>query len=74
MVKNHPFLNGNKRIAITTLLVFLYLNGKWLRAELEEFYDFSLRVAESKAEDKDLILLEIKRFIKDHLRSMSSGV
>ena len=74
MVKNHPFLNGNKRIAITTLLVFLYINGNWLRAELEEFYDFSLRVAESRAEDKDLILVEIKRFIKDHLRPMSSAI
>ena len=24
MVKNHPFQNGNKRIAMTTLFVFLY--------------------------------------------------
>ena len=28
MVKNHPFQNGNKPIAMTTLLVFLFLNGK----------------------------------------------
>ena len=27
MIKNHPFLNGNKRIAVTTLLVFLSFNN-----------------------------------------------
>ena len=28
MVKNHPFKNGNKRIATTTLFLFLYKNSK----------------------------------------------
>ena len=28
LIKNHPFQNGNKRIAMTTLFVFLYRNGK----------------------------------------------
>jgi death-on-curing protein len=35
MIKNHPFQNGNKRIAITTLLTFLYNNNKWLRADIQ---------------------------------------
>ncbi|HUC87188.1 MAG TPA: type II toxin-antitoxin system death-on-curing family toxin [Candidatus Saccharimonadales bacterium] len=30
MIKDHPFKNGNKRIAVTTLLVFLAENGKWI--------------------------------------------
>ncbi len=30
MIKNHPFQNGNKRIAVTTLLTFLFVNKKWL--------------------------------------------
>jgi death-on-curing protein len=33
MIKNHPFQNGNKRIAMTALFVFLYLNKKWLRVD-----------------------------------------
>ena len=73
MIKNHPFLNGNKRIAITTLLVFLYLNGKWLRAGLEDFYRFSLHVAESRAEDKERTVLEIRDFVKTHIRPRSSA-
>ena len=30
MIKNHPFQNGNKRIAVTSLLTFLSMNDKWL--------------------------------------------
>src|SRR3989344_1819753 len=33
MIKNHPFKNGNKRIAVTTLVVFLYRNNKWLTVD-----------------------------------------
>ena len=73
MVKNHPFQNGNKRIAITTLLVFLYLSNMWLYAGIQDFYDFSTRIAASRAEDKPIIVLEIKKFIKKHIRSMSSA-
>ncbi len=28
LIKNHPIKNGNKRIAVMSLLVFLSLNGK----------------------------------------------
>ena len=27
LIKNHPFQNGNKRIAITSMFIFLYLNN-----------------------------------------------
>ena len=33
MIKNHPFLNGNKRIATASLLVFLHINDYWLDAK-----------------------------------------
>jgi len=67
MIKNHPFLNGNKRIAITTLLVFLYLNKKWLHAGLDEFYGFSIMVAESRAVEKDRVVKAIRKFINKNL-------
>jgi death-on-curing family protein len=35
MIKNHPFQNGNKRIATTTLMVFLFLNKKWTKLKNE---------------------------------------
>jgi len=69
MLKNHPFQNGNKRIAITTLLVFLSINGKWLKVGLREFYDFSTRIAASDTTARSQSEREIKAFIKSHMVS-----
>lgn len=67
MIKNHPFQNGNKRIATTTLLVFLYMNNKWLEVDNQEFYNFSMWVAQSPAKLKDSVIEGIKKFIKLYL-------
>ncbi len=65
--KNHPFQNGNKRIAVTTLLVFLYLNDKWLKADKTELYNFALWVAQGPAEAKEETVKYIEKFIKRRL-------
>jgi len=67
MIKNHPFQNGNKRIAITTLLTFLIGNGKWLKADSQELYNFTVWVAQSPAEFKDQVVAAIQKFIRGHL-------
>ncbi len=67
MIKNHPFQNGNKRIAITTLLVFLLLNGKWIRADTQELYNFTVWVAQSPSGLKDQVVGAIEKFIRRHL-------
>jgi death-on-curing protein len=53
IVKNHPFIDGNKRAALATAGVFLAINGYELIADEVELGDFVLGVAEgrvSKAE------------------------
>ncbi len=67
MIKNHPFQNGNKRIAITTVLMFLSRHNKWLRADMKDLYDFTLWVARSKAGDKDFVILAANQFFARHL-------
>jgi death-on-curing family protein len=67
MIKNHPFQNGNKRIALTTLLLFLRKNGKWLKVDNQEFYNFTVWVAESPAKLKDAVIQGIEKFIKIHI-------
>ena len=67
MIKNHPFQNGNKRIAITTLLTFLYGNNKWLKADTQELYNFTFWVAQSPAPLKEQVVAGIQKFIRDHL-------
>jgi len=71
MVKNHPFQNVNKRIAMTDLLVFLYKNAKWLKVEINSFYDFTMRIAASPAEDKKQYMEIINNFISRNLADLS---
>lgn len=67
MVKNHPFRNGNKRIAVTTLLVFLYKNKKWLSVDNQEFYNFAKWVAESNPKFRQETVTAIQKFIKAYM-------
>ena len=67
MIKNHPFQNGNKRIAMTTLLTFLYLNKKWVKVDTYELYDFAMWVVQSPASMKNDTMVSIEKFIKKHL-------
>ena len=67
MIKNHPFQNGNKRIAMTTLLTFLYLNKKWIKVDTYELYDFAMWVAQSPPSVKNDTMIAIEKFIKKHL-------
>lgn len=67
MIKNHPFQNGNKRVAITTLLVFLLDNNKWLRADTQELYNFTVWVAQSPSQAKDQVVEATENFINRHL-------
>lgn len=65
MIKNHPFQNGNKRIAMTTLFVFLYRNKKWLKVNHQELYNFAVWVAESPARTKTEVIKSVENFFKD---------
>lgn len=65
--KNHPFKNGNKRIAATSLVVFLFINDKWLLVKNEELYEKTLYIAKSDRTEKDKIVLEVKQWIKKSL-------
>ena len=67
IIKNHPFLNGNKRIALTTLLVFFRLNNKWLRFDSQELYNFTVWVAQSPSSCKEQVVAAIQKFVHDHM-------
>lgn len=70
MIKNHPFQNGNKRIAMTTLFVFLYQNKKWLFVDNKELYNFAVWVAESNPKLKDDTVSAIATFLRKHIKNL----
>ena len=67
MIKDRPFQNGNKRIAIMTGLFLLHKHKKWLRAEMRELYELTIWVAKSHRTEKDFVIMAIKEFFKAHL-------
>lgn len=46
LVRNHPFIDGNKRTAVVAVLVFYGLNGVWLDAAQDEVVALAVDVAE----------------------------
>lgn len=55
LVQNHPFLDGNKRIAAHTMLVFLALNGISLFYTQDELTSVFLKTAAGEVDYDDLL-------------------
>jgi death-on-curing family protein len=67
MIKNHPFQNGNKRIAMATLLYFLYKNKKWMKVDNKELYNFAKWVAESNPKLKKATVDAVEAFLNTYI-------
>ena len=53
LIKNHPFLDGNKRTGHAAMEVFLVLNGYEIHADVEEQEHVILQVAASEIDRKE---------------------
>ncbi|MBI5221381.1 MAG: type II toxin-antitoxin system death-on-curing family toxin [Candidatus Magasanikbacteria bacterium] len=70
LVKNHCFQNGNKRIATASLLVFLWINDFWLKADSKELADWAIKIAISDGSDNEIrteLLKNLQIWIKNNL-------
>jgi death-on-curing protein len=54
LIKNHPFLDGNKRTALACALVFLDLNGIEIDADKEALFDMTIAAAEGRVNKDDI--------------------
>jgi len=53
--QNHPFIDGNKRVALASSLVFLDINGYEFNCEEETLYNEIMSVAKGEIRKEDLI-------------------
>lgn len=67
IVKNHPFVDGNKRTAITAASIFLLRNGYSLKTSNKAFERFTLKVANEGVE-----LQEIARWFRKYSVKLKS--
>ncbi|MBI2467663.1 MAG: type II toxin-antitoxin system death-on-curing family toxin [Candidatus Rokubacteria bacterium] len=63
VVRDHPFVDGNKRVGLAALLAFLGLNSRWLDADPEELEDLVRTVATGKTTKA-----EVAVFVQRHVR------
>jgi death on curing protein len=63
IASNHPFVDGNKRIAATAARVFLLINDAEFEPSEQEYGDLTLAVASSQL-DKGAVV----EFFKKHVR------
>lgn len=62
MVKNHGFVDGNKRIGVSVMLLLLRLNGIKIKYSQNELVNLGLGIADGSIDEKD-----IKQWIKKHI-------
>lgn len=65
LIKNHPFVDGNKRTAHAAMETFLVLNGYQIVATIEEQEDIILKVAAGKSSRE-----VFTEWLHQHLQSM----
>lgn len=70
MIKNHPFKNGNKRIAMMSMFYLLHKNKKWIESDNQVLYNFAKWVASSDPSVKDATVSAVEKFIGDHLSDL----
>ena len=66
IARNHPFIDGNKRMALIVARFFLLLNGMDLVATQEEKYSTFLALAAGQLSEED-----VANWVKAHLDSVS---
>lgn len=54
LIRNHPFVDGNKRVTIVSTALFLQKNGYSLSVDNEELVQFALDCAQSKNSLKEI--------------------
>lgn len=70
LIKNHPFQNGNKRIAIMCLLYFLHKNGAWIHISNERLYRFAKHIAASRPHKREPVLRHINAFLSANVKKL----
>ena len=62
--KAHALVNGNKRLAVTSLMVFMAKNNKWIDMPHKDLLELSIMIASGDAKVKDTTIEAVAAKIK----------
>ena len=66
LAMNHPFVDGNKRVAFAGADVFLRLNGHFIECESEQAHNFFMRLFDTGA----FRFEELKGWLQEHVKPL----
>jgi len=66
LVQNHPFVDGNKRVAFAVVDVFLRINGYSITADSRAIYDYMIERFENRAFDMEHLVPWLQDIVKAH--------
>ncbi len=64
LVRNHAFVDGNKRTGLAAAIAFLGLNGMWLEADEDQMVDLVLGVAKGRVGKAEVAVFVQRRVVK----------
>ena len=64
LAMNHPFVDGNKRIALAATDVFLRLDGRIIDCDGDETYEFFMRLFQTNSFRFD----QLRTWLEEHVR------
>jgi death-on-curing protein len=64
LVQNHPFVDGNKRVAFAVVDVFLRINGYTIVTTSREIYRQLMELFEQKAFDMEHLVPRLQKMVK----------
>ena len=68
LAMNHPFIDGNKRVAFAVTEVFLGLNGHYIECDSLEAYDHFMRLFDTNS----FRFAELKDWLEEHVKPLPS--
>ena len=64
LVQNHPFVDGNKRVAFAVVDVFLRINGYSMTADSKAIYDHMIKLVEARAFDMEQLVPWLQEIVR----------
>ena len=64
LLQNHPFVDGNKRVAFAVVDVFLRINGYSITADSKAIYDHMIKLVEARAFDMEHLVPWLQEIVR----------
>lgn len=73
LVQNHPFVDGNKRVAFAVVDVFLRINGYSISADSKAIYEYIIKLFEERTFDMEHLVPWLQEIVRPQGPDASSS-